>query len=199
MHSIAACFCYDRAPGLSMSANYRALNLYLGSAFVQKSLLLDNRKTIRPSLPRTKYRCFPEIKSSDDPGSACFFSRKTVKTNQFSSAYAFAKDLPPKDAMDLPPQDLQALHSRANILRLDGSYAEARALYEQLVAMAEAEHGPEHPKVGAALNDLAQVLHFLGNYPLARSTAERALKINEAALGPNHFDVSRSLFEFVHH
>ncbi len=49
------------------------------------------------------------------------------------------------DVKDLPPEDSQALHDRAHILRLDGKYAEARTLYEQLVAMAEAEHGPEHP------------------------------------------------------
>ena len=53
----------------------------------------------------------------------------------------------------LPSEDPQALHDRADTLLDDGKYAEACALYEQLVAMAEAEHGPEHPEVGNALND----------------------------------------------
>ena len=102
----------------------------------------------------------------------------------------------PSASTDLP-QDSQALHDRTEILTLDGKYAEARPLYEQLVAMAEAEHGPDDPKVGNALNDLAHVLYALGDYPLARSTAERALKINEAALGSNHLDVARNLFQLA--
>jgi hypothetical protein len=49
------------------------------------------------------------------------------------------------DPKGLPPKDPHALRNRANTLRDDGRYIEACALYEQLVAMAEAEHGPEHP------------------------------------------------------
>jgi hypothetical protein len=51
----------------------------------------------------------------------------------------------------LPPaglfQDSLALLDQAITLSNTGKYAEAHALYEQLVAMAEAEHGPEHPQV----------------------------------------------------
>ncbi len=53
----------------------------------------------------------------------------------------------------LPPEDPQALRVCANILSLDGKYAEAHHLYEQLVAIAAAEHGPEHPKMATALNN----------------------------------------------
>ena len=93
----------------------------------------------------------------------------------------------------LPPEDPQALYDQAINLCGEGKYPESHALLERLVAMREAAHGPEHPKVAIALNGLAQVLLFLGDYPLARSTAERALRINEAVLGPNHLDVGRSL------
>ncbi len=107
----------------------------------------------------------------------------------------------PRGSASLPaavsPYDPTALRDRAHTLRLNGKYAEARALYEQLVAMAEAEHGLEHSKIGVALNDLAQVLFFLGDFPWARSTAERALKISEAALGPDHLEVAYSLFSLA--
>jgi tetratricopeptide (TPR) repeat protein len=105
--------------------------------------------------------------------------------------------LPVPSSLDpniLPPAAPQALLARTSLI--DGKYAEACALHEQLVAMTEAEQLHD-PKVGDALNDLAHVSLLLGNYPLARSTAERALKINEAALGPDHLDVARSLYQLA--
>jgi eukaryotic-like serine/threonine-protein kinase len=93
------------------------------------------------------------------------------------------------------------LANLAAVYRATGSYAEAKASYEQALAIRERTLGPEHPDVATSLNNLANVHHATGSYAEAKALHERALAIQERALGPEHPDVARSLNNLaaVHH
>jgi len=83
--------------------------------------------------------------------------------------------------------NLAAVHEEA------GEYDEAKALYEQFLAIMEATLGPEHPLVAMGLNDLANVHYAMGAHEQAAPLYERARAILEAALGPEHLDVASNL------
>jgi len=62
------------------------------------------------------------------------------------------------------------------LLEQQGSYAEARPLYEQSLAIWEKALGPEHPNVATSLNNLAGLLKDQGSYAEARPLYEQGLR-----------------------
>ncbi len=91
------------------------------------------------------------------------------------------------------PDVAVSLNNLASLLDDQGSYAEARPLYERSLAILEKVHGPEHPDVATSLNNLAYLLDAQGSYAEARPLYERSLAIREKSLGPEHPDVALSL------
>ncbi len=85
------------------------------------------------------------------------------------------------------------LDDLATIDRAVGAYDEARARYEQVLAMREQALGPEHPKVAATLGSLATIYQVTGAHDEAKALHERALAILEQALGPDHPNVIGNL------
>jgi tetratricopeptide (TPR) repeat protein len=85
------------------------------------------------------------------------------------------------------------LDRAATYLQVHARLADARALAERALAIAEAAYGPDDPAVAAGLSNLALILGDLGRAAEARPLAERALAIDEAAYGPDHPDVATDL------
>jgi tetratricopeptide (TPR) repeat protein len=65
-------------------------------------------------------------------------------------------------------------------------YRDAEPLLEHVLALAETEHGHDHPAVAAALNNLAQLLQATNRLPEAESLMRRALQIDKQSYGENH-------------
>ena len=90
--------------------------------------------------------------------------------------------------------DTAWLLDRAGVyLHEHAQFADARALLERALAIAETVYGPSHPEVARRLNNLASTLHDLGSAEDARPLQERALAIAEATHGPDHPDVAIDL------
>ncbi|MCG8340814.1 MAG: tetratricopeptide repeat protein, partial [Cytophagales bacterium] len=79
--------------------------------------------------------------------------------------------------------------ARGNIHRRLLRYKEAKACYEQALAITEQVYGPEHPNVAKSLNNLGLV----EDPKEAIECFKRALAIYEQACGPKHPEVARSL------
>ena len=95
---------------------------------------------------------------------------------------------------DAQPEMAGRVFSRATrYLWERARYAEAQALSERALAIAERAFGPNHPDVSRCLNDLAVVHWYQGRFSEAQARNERALAIRESALGPGHLDVASSL------
>jgi tetratricopeptide (TPR) repeat protein len=82
------------------------------------------------------------------------------------------------------------LNDLAAVLRTEGDYAGAWALYARALAIAEKMLGPEHPQTAAILNNLAEVLQAQGDYAGAKPLNERVLTICEKTLGVTVPDTS---------
>lgn len=75
----------------------------------------------------------------------------------------------------------------------DGRYRDAEPLLRTAVARFEAELGPEHEHVAAALGNLCLCLREQGRGDEALPLYARALAVDEARLGPAHEDVAATL------
>jgi eukaryotic-like serine/threonine-protein kinase len=94
-----------------------------------------------------------------------------------------------------PPADI--------IVRLDdtsgllfakrGQVKEAQARYEQALAFAQRELGPEHPEVLTTLNQLGNLYKQEGRFADARKALEQVLAIRERVAGKDHPDVAAAL------
>lgn len=85
------------------------------------------------------------------------------------------------------------LKDAAKYLRMRGAFADSEELFTRALALAESEHGPNHPHVATILTGLALVLKELGDLAAAKRYAERALAIDEAAFGPIDPRVARDV------
>ena len=74
-----------------------------------------------------------------------------------------------------------------------GRYSEAMPLAEQVLAITEAQLGPDHPSTATSLNNLAELHRSMGRYGEAEPLYQRALAIKEAQLGPDHPSTATSL------
>jgi tetratricopeptide (TPR) repeat protein len=90
------------------------------------------------------------------------------------------------DRLDVAAAQTSRLLNRVGVY-LDGraEFAAAQHALERAVAIAEANHGPDHPTVATYVNNLGDVLRDLGDLAGARSHFERALLIDEAVYGPD--------------
>src|SRR5215472_3522879 len=76
-------------------------------------------------------------------------------------------------------EDLETLNRQVVQLFGAGRYAEATGIARRALALAEAQYGPDHLKVAAALNDLATLYRSQGRYADAEPLYKRALAIAE--------------------
>lgn len=90
-------------------------------------------------------------------------------------------------------REARALEGRGLLLRGSVAYAQAKPLLERVLAIREAQLGPEHPDVVQSLDNLAGVLQDMGEYTAARPLFERVLAICEAQPGLDHLEISQSL------
>lgn len=79
-----------------------------------------------------------------------------------------------------------ACNALAEVLQTSGDVADARALLERALDIAEAVYGPKHPNVAICANNLGTVLWDTGDFLRARACFERALTIDEEVYGSNH-------------
>ena len=89
--------------------------------------------------------------------------------------------------------ELDALNAEVVRLHQAGAYAQAAALAQRALALAERLHGPDHPSVGTTLNNLAELYRAQGRYSDAEPLYKRCITIVEKALGPDHPDVGTTL------
>ncbi|HET6585259.1 MAG TPA: tetratricopeptide repeat protein, partial [Nannocystaceae bacterium] len=98
-----------------------------------------------------------------------------------------------KDALDDDdPRLLQAYSTLAMVLARRHELAESRSLFEQALAVAEAQ-GEGHPEVARTLVNLAVVQQQMGETEAAEVSLERALPVFEAAYGGEHPHVASVL------
>jgi len=83
-------------------------------------------------------------------------------------------------------RDVQRLLSAAALDQFEGSYAEAKASYEQALVLLRRALGPDHPRVAHVLDQLAIMESRLGNPRAAVELGEQALSRFEGALGRDH-------------
>jgi tetratricopeptide (TPR) repeat protein/tRNA A-37 threonylcarbamoyl transferase component Bud32 len=81
----------------------------------------------------------------------------------------------------------------AFMLATDGKPAEAQARYEQALALAEKELGPDHAATMTTLNQLGNLAKTQGRYADARAMHERVLASRERVLGKDHPEIASSL------
>ena len=78
-------------------------------------------------------------------------------------------------------------------LKLDHNHlAEAEALFQKALAIAQSSLGEEHAETAQIANNLAAVYFSHGNYPRAHEMFERTLAIREKILPPNHPSVAQA-------
>ena len=88
---------------------------------------------------------------------------------------------------------LRALRALGDTYREIGDFENARATYQQALALSAALYGPEHPEVATTINNLGLVMQDLGDLAGARAAFERALRIDEAVYGPEHPGVATTV------
>ncbi|MBE9153318.1 tetratricopeptide repeat protein [Cyanobium sp. LEGE 06113] len=86
----------------------------------------------------------------------------------------------------LSDAEVQAKIAEAAELSKAGRYAEAAAIWEQLLADAEDTFRPDHPHSARSLNDLTLLYYNQGLYSKAEPLFKRSLMIKEQAVGPDH-------------
>lgn len=99
----------------------------------------------------------------------------------------------PEPAYGQSGDELTGMNAQVVQLHQAGKYAEAAALAERAVALAERLHGPDHPNVGTALNNLGLAYRRQGRNAEAEPVYLRFLAIREKTLGPDHPNVATAL------
>ncbi len=84
------------------------------------------------------------------------------------------------------------LNTLANILYIQGEYAEAETLIRQALLIQRKHLGEEHPEVGQAMNSLGTLLQLQGKYAEAESVFRQALAMRRELLGEEHPEVAAS-------
>jgi CHAT domain-containing protein/tetratricopeptide (TPR) repeat protein len=89
--------------------------------------------------------------------------------------------------------DINAMTEKAKVLVSKGKYAQAIAIWQQILAIVERAFGSSHPNVAGALDNIAFILMSEGQYAAAEPLVRRSLAIREKALGTDHPEVATSL------
>jgi tetratricopeptide (TPR) repeat protein len=92
------------------------------------------------------------------------------------------------------------LAEKLNVLRDLGIYLSAseqpktaRNVFENVLVISQAAHGPDHPEVAEALGNLGQAQLRLWELEEAHTSIERALAVFQTNYGPRHLEVARAL------
>jgi CHAT domain-containing protein/tetratricopeptide (TPR) repeat protein len=134
--------------------------------------------------PREGSRRWLPWLATTDPGSA---ARSAGEPEPCSSSIAERKRL--WDNREL----LIELKNRAWFREIRGNYAEAEALFRELLATHRRLLSGDHPRIATSLEDLAYVLYERGDYAEAEDLYREALAMRRA-LGPcNQIDMAVSL------
>eukprot|EP00741_Cyanophora_paradoxa_P000031 tig00000057_g29.t1 len=91
------------------------------------------------------------------------------------------------------PKVALAMQNLAVLLKSQGDYAAARAMYEEALQLLKKALGTEHRDVAMTMQNLAGVLAEQGDYAAARPMYEEALHAYKKALGPEHPDVAMAM------
>lgn len=119
-----------------------------------------------------------------------------ISTTTTSVQFGHAEPAIPHGAtnnQNIGQPDVNDMARQAEKLTSEGKYADAAAIWKQLIAIAEKSHGTDHPVVAFALTNLVTLLTNLGKYSAAEPFARRALVAYEKSMGPNHPDVTHAL------
>lgn len=94
-----------------------------------------------------------------------------------------------------PPADIVVRLDNTSglLLAKRGQVKEAQARYEQALAFAQRELGPEHPAVLTTLNQLGNLYKQEGRFDDARKALEQVVAIRERVVGKDHPDVASAL------
>jgi len=89
---------------------------------------------------------------------------------------------------------LRALSELAKLLQeVTSNFAEAKNIFERVIAVREKVLGRDHPDTASGLNNLAGLLDTLGDYEAAQPLYERALSIREEVLGHSHYETAHTM------
>jgi CHAT domain-containing protein/tetratricopeptide (TPR) repeat protein len=98
-----------------------------------------------------------------------------------------------RESRDQPQPDVEAMIAEAKDLQLQGDYAAAAAVWQQLLNSAEQTFGPDHSGIAIAIDGLASAMHSQGEYAATEHLYRRALTIKEKTLSADHPDIANSL------
>ena len=88
------------------------------------------------------------------------------------------------------PHQTDLYDEYATLLYSLARYSEAEPLFRRALAIEEAIHGPDHPRVAVFLNNLALLLRVTNQLAEAEPLYRRALRIDETEYGPDHPEVA---------
>jgi tetratricopeptide (TPR) repeat protein len=108
------------------------------------------------------------------------------------AALKVAEEWGPKD-----PRLGVTLSNLARLYQAQGRFAEAEALYNRALAIAESEHGPDHVDTGVGLSNLAALYSAQKRFAEAEPLFQRALAIMEKAMGRDHPSVATILTNYA--
>ena len=80
------------------------------------------------------------------------------------------------------PNVIKSLNELALVLRMEGHFAEAEALFREALEKGRAHYGSEHADVATSMTDLASVLRREGEYAAAEPLFREALSMRRALL-----------------
>ena len=82
------------------------------------------------------------------------------------------------------------LNNLAAVVRAQGRYSEAEALFREAIEIGVATIGTAHPEYAKHLGNLGVNMYFQEKYAEARALLEQALVIRKAALPADHPDIA---------
>ncbi|CAM9206049.1 unnamed protein product, partial [Ectocarpus sp. 12 AP-2014] len=81
--------------------------------------------------------------------------------------------------------------SRGILLKIEGKYPDATALFQRSLSIRKGFFGVPHPDVAESLDKLAELEEIKGSFDTAKRLYEEAQAIRKEALGPDHLDFLR--------
>ena len=159
----------------AMAMSYQAHGEFMKSEFCFcRTLTFDHRFYSSRSLP--VLRCYSNLaelhRLMGDSN-----SKHTLAL--FQRAMQICEELKGKDDTEVATY----LNNAAELLRMQGNYAEAEPLYMRALAIDKEALGQASPTVSIRLNNLAELYRDQGRYDEAKPLYLRAISIDEGALG----------------
>ncbi len=116
------------------------------------------------------------------------------RTGALARAFRFGEDLiATARTEEAPGRQVQVFNEHATTLKAQGRYAEAEALYREVLAIDKVTIGTKHPDYASHLNNLATAVRAQGRYAEAEGLLRKALGIGKATFGDGHPHYALSL------